>query len=49
MHRVRRLALFTAVNIDGTRTYDLERSSDRWVLDPASIRRSRPTTTSTSA
>ena len=34
MHRVRRLALFTAVNIDGTRTYDLERSSDRWVLDP---------------
>jgi endonuclease G len=34
MHRVRRLALFTAVNIDGGRTDAQPRSDDRWILDP---------------
>jgi endonuclease G len=34
VHRVRRLALFTAVNIDGGRTDAQPRSDDRWILDP---------------
>lgn len=34
MQRERRLALFTAVNIDGSRTDAPLRSDDRWILDP---------------
>jgi endonuclease G len=34
MHRRRALALFTAVNIDGTLSRPPERTSDRWFLDP---------------
>lgn len=34
MHRVRRLALFTAVNVDGGATDAQPRSDDRWILDP---------------
>lgn len=34
MHRVRRLALCTAVNIDGAHTDARPRSDDRWILDP---------------
>lgn len=34
VHRTRRLALFTAVNIDGGRTDALLRGDDRWILDP---------------
>lgn len=34
MHRARRLALYTAVNIDGSRTHPVKRDDDRWLLDP---------------
>ena len=34
MHRERALALFTAVNIDGTQSQSPRRDSDRWILDP---------------
>ncbi|WP_395103856.1 DNA/RNA non-specific endonuclease [Actinomadura sp. SCN-SB] len=34
MHRQRRLALFTACNIDGKRARRPRRESDRWILDP---------------
>lgn len=34
MHRERRLALFTAVNIDGSQTDARPRTDDRWILDP---------------
>lgn len=34
MHRYRALALFTAVNIDGTQSQSPRRDSDRWILDP---------------
>ncbi|GAA4287651.1 DNA/RNA non-specific endonuclease [Georgenia daeguensis] len=34
MHRARRLALFTAVNIDGKLAQRPSRESDRWFLDP---------------
>ncbi|GIG37590.1 DNA/RNA non-specific endonuclease [Cellulomonas pakistanensis] len=34
VHRVRRLALYTAVNIDGARTDAPPRADDRWILDP---------------
>lgn len=34
MHRDRRLALFTAVNIDGGQTDAQPRTDDRWILDP---------------
>ncbi|WP_172650087.1 DNA/RNA non-specific endonuclease [Rhodococcus opacus] len=34
MHRERGLALFTAVNIDGTQSQSPRRDSDRWILDP---------------
>ena len=34
MHRQRRLALFTAVNIDGTQPVRPPRESDKWILDP---------------
>lgn len=34
MHRRRRLALFTAVNIDGGLAQKPRRDSDRWILDP---------------
>jgi endonuclease G len=34
MHRMRRLALFTAVNVDGKRLRRPPRDSDRWILDP---------------
>jgi endonuclease G len=34
MHRPRRIAWFTAVNIDGAITRDLRRESDRWIFDP---------------
>jgi endonuclease G len=34
MHRVRRLALCTAVNVDGAHTDARPRSDDRWILDP---------------
>lgn len=34
MQRERRLALFTAVNIDGSRTDAPLRGDDRWILDP---------------
>jgi endonuclease G len=34
MHRTRRLALFTAVNIDGKLSRRPRRESDRWILDP---------------
>lgn len=34
MHRQRRLALFTAVNIDGRQAVRLRRESDRWIFDP---------------
>ncbi|HEY5855840.1 MAG TPA: DNA/RNA non-specific endonuclease [Aldersonia sp.] len=34
MHRQRRLALITAVNIDGTQHERPPRENDRWILDP---------------
>jgi endonuclease G, mitochondrial len=34
MHRERRLAMYTAVNIDGARARNVRRSRDRWALDP---------------
>jgi endonuclease G, mitochondrial len=34
MHRDRRLAIYTAVNIDGTKARNVRRTSDRWLLDP---------------
>lgn len=34
MHRLRRLALFTAVNIDGKTLHRFKRGRDRWYLDP---------------
>jgi endonuclease G len=34
MHRVRRLAMFTAVNIDGHTSRALRREADHWSLDP---------------
>ncbi|MEX5258613.1 DNA/RNA non-specific endonuclease, partial [Kocuria arenosa] len=34
MHRHRRLALFTAVNIDGRTAAKPRRDSDRWIIDP---------------
>ncbi|QDQ90959.1 endonuclease [Rhodococcus sp. WB9] len=34
MHRERALALFTAVNIDGTQSQSPRRDSDRWIFDP---------------
>ncbi len=34
MHAARRLAIFTAVNIDGKRWKQLARESDRWIYDP---------------
>src|SRR5215218_4759367 len=34
MHRARRLALFTAVNIDGELSRRPRRERDRWILDP---------------
>jgi endonuclease G len=34
MHRARRLALFTACNIDGKQAQRPRRESDRWILDP---------------
>ena len=34
MHRARRMALFTAVNIDGGQANDPPRESDRWIRDP---------------
>lgn len=34
MHRHRRLALFTAVNIDGRTATRPRRDSDRWIIDP---------------
>ncbi|MFV9457108.1 DNA/RNA non-specific endonuclease [Rhodococcus sp. NM-2] len=34
MHRYRALALFTAVNIDGTQSQSPRRDSDSWILDP---------------
>lgn len=34
MHRGRRLALCTAVNVDGAHTDARPRSDDRWILDP---------------
>jgi DNA/RNA endonuclease G (NUC1) len=34
MHRHRRLALFTAVNIDGRSATKPRRDSDRWIIDP---------------
>jgi endonuclease G len=34
MHRVRALALYTAVNIDGKAAQRPRRDSDRWILDP---------------
>ncbi len=34
MNAIRRLACFTAVNIDGTVWRSIKRASDRWILDP---------------
>jgi endonuclease G, mitochondrial len=34
MNRVRKLAFFTAVNIDGTQLKNVPRSADRWYFDP---------------
>jgi endonuclease G len=34
VHRSRRLAIFTAVNIEGDRAEGLTRESDRWIRDP---------------
>jgi endonuclease G, mitochondrial len=34
MHRDRRLAMYTAVNIDGAKARNVRRSRDRWTLDP---------------
>jgi endonuclease G len=34
INRERRLAFFTAVNIDGRRSVRLKREHDRWILDP---------------
>jgi len=34
MHKARRIALFTACNIDGGKLYNIRRGSDRWNLDP---------------
>lgn len=34
MHKQRRLALFTACNIDGEQLYAIPRRRDRWALDP---------------
>ncbi len=34
MHRKRKLALFTAVNIDGGKADQPRRDSDKWILDP---------------
>ena len=34
MHRDRRLAIYTAVNIDGMQARNVRRGSDRWSLDP---------------
>jgi endonuclease G, mitochondrial len=34
MHRHRRLAMYTAVNIDGAKARNVRRGRDRWALDP---------------
>ena len=34
MHRARRIAWFTAVNIDGSTWRDLPRETDKWIFDP---------------
>jgi endonuclease G len=34
VHRQRRLAIFTSVNVDGTTSTRLRRERDRWALDP---------------
>lgn len=34
IHKTRKLALFTAVNIDGNSLFDIRRSNDVWNLDP---------------
>jgi endonuclease G len=34
MHKSRRLAMFTACNIDGGKLYGIRRRRDRWALDP---------------
>jgi DNA/RNA endonuclease G (NUC1) len=34
LHRTRRLAIFTAVNIDGRLPKTIERSRDKWIFDP---------------
>ncbi|MFF0817921.1 DNA/RNA non-specific endonuclease [Rhodococcus sp. NPDC003318] len=34
MNRARRLAMFTAVNIDGKQSRNLTRERDRWIVDP---------------
>lgn len=34
VHRERRIAWFTAVNIDGAITRDLRRETDKWIFDP---------------
>ena len=34
MHRERRLAMYTAVNIDGSKIHRVKRDDDRWALDP---------------
>lgn len=34
MHRERKLAFFTAVNIDGNITHNIKREKDKWFIDP---------------
>lgn len=34
MHRLRRLAIYAAVNIDGTEARNVRRGTDKWSLDP---------------
>jgi len=34
MNKERRLAFFTAVNIDGTIFYNIKRETDKWIFDP---------------
>lgn len=34
MHRARRMAIFTATNIDGAQSSRIKREDDRWALDP---------------
>lgn len=34
MHKARRIALYTAVNVDGSRFAKLKRESDKWSFDP---------------